>query len=452
MENTDIYWDEIEEIEYLDAEEYGEYVYDFSVEGVETFTTTDGFVVHNTLNTFHNAGTASKSNVNSGVPRLKELISVTQNQKTPSLTIYLKDKYKTSRTESKTFLNKIEKNKFDYFVDNTMVYYDTNKNDTSISEGSKIFFDDYQSFFAIDFANMSSWVLVIEINDLRLLDKNLTMFELYTNIYSICKPLYKKKDKAIHISYTDENSSKLYFYIRFVHNNIVDVNDDGSYKTSDDLCDLEKIEDVIMSDNIISGVKDIEDCKMREINSKLSNKNKEVVTKKEIVLDTTGTNLKDIMYYADYIDQDKTLSNNIHEINNVLGIEAARQHLKNEINGVMLLSGGIYINDSHLNLLCDFMTMKGSLTSMDRHGLNKSTVGPLTKASFEEPHEHFIKSAIFNHTDQMKSMTSNLIMGQVGKYGTGFVNVIFDNEKFMKNAYKNQVNDIDEKIIINLSD
>ena len=44
-----------------------------------------------TLNTFHFAGVAAKSNVTRGVPRLKELLSVSKNIKNPSLSIYLKD-------------------------------------------------------------------------------------------------------------------------------------------------------------------------------------------------------------------------------------------------------------------------------------------------------------------------------------------------------------------------
>lgn len=451
MDTDEIYWDEIEEIEYLDPEEYGDYVYDFSVEDVETFTTVDGLVVHNTLNTFHNAGTASKSNVNSGVPRLKELISATQNQKTPSLTVYLKDQYKTSRDHAKELLNKIEKIHFDYFIESSTIYYDLEKNNQMLGEEHQQFMEEYCDFFDMERKNMSPWVLCLKLNDLKMLDKNMSMFDLYTNIYSKCLSFNKKKEKTVHISYTDENSNELYIYIRFEHDNI-DKQINGTFCTSGDLNELEKIEDVIVNDNILSGIKDISDVKMREINSHNTNKNNEIVNEKEIVLDTTGSNLRDIMKFVDYIKQDEIISNNIHEINEMFGIEAARQQLKDEINSVMLLSGGIYINDAHLNLLCDFMTLKGIFTSMDRHGLNKSNVGPLTKCSFEESHEHFVKSALFSQADHMKSVTSNLIMGQVGKYGTGFVDVIFDNEKFAQNAHKNKINELEEKITINLSE
>ena len=105
--------------------------------------------------------------------------------------------------------------------------------------------------------------------------------------------------------------------------------------------------------------------------------------------------------------------------------------LKDEINNVLKFSG-IYINDKHLNLLVDLITIKGTLVSIDRHGVRISDSGPLAKCSFEESDEHFIKSSIFNLNDQMKSLTSNLIMGQVGKFGTGICEVEFDLEKFKK--------------------
>lgn len=45
-----------------------------------------------TLNTFHNTGISSK-NVTLGVPRLKEVINVAKNIKTPSMRIYVEDEF-----------------------------------------------------------------------------------------------------------------------------------------------------------------------------------------------------------------------------------------------------------------------------------------------------------------------------------------------------------------------
>ncbi|MEK6937309.1 MAG: DNA-directed RNA polymerase subunit A'' [Nanoarchaeota archaeon] len=87
MFNSDIIWDEITSIEKIDYE--NEYVYDLSVPGLETFTTFDGIITHNTLNVFHFAGVAEVS-VSLGLPRIIELFDARKTIKTPRMEIYLK--------------------------------------------------------------------------------------------------------------------------------------------------------------------------------------------------------------------------------------------------------------------------------------------------------------------------------------------------------------------------
>jgi DNA-directed RNA polymerase II subunit RPB1 len=51
-----------------------------------------------TLNTFHNAGISSK-NVTLGVPRLKEVINVAKNLKTPYMKIFIDPAYAKDEKE-----------------------------------------------------------------------------------------------------------------------------------------------------------------------------------------------------------------------------------------------------------------------------------------------------------------------------------------------------------------
>lgn len=87
---SDVIWDEITEMEYVDKKH--EHVYDLSVHGLETFTTFDGVITHNTLNTFHFAGVA-EVNVTLGLPRLIEILDARKELKTPAMEIYLKKEY-----------------------------------------------------------------------------------------------------------------------------------------------------------------------------------------------------------------------------------------------------------------------------------------------------------------------------------------------------------------------
>lgn len=98
------------------------------------------------------------------------------------------------------------------------------------------------------------------------------------------------------------------------------------------------------------------------------------------------------------IDATRTLSNDIIEIKNTLGVEAARQQICNELREV-LGCYGIYINSRHLSTLCDVMVQRGRLTSITRHGINKMDTGPLRKCSFEETVEILLSAAIHNERD-----------------------------------------------------
>ena len=82
-----------------------------------------------------------------------------------------------------------------------------------------------------------------------------------------------------------------------------------------------------------------------------------------------------------YIDNNRTYSNDVREICDVLGIEAARQVLFNEFSEVMSFAG-LSVNYHHLNLLCNRMTMNREMTPIFRSGLLNDDIGPIAKATF----------------------------------------------------------------------
>jgi DNA-directed RNA polymerase II subunit RPB1 len=140
-------------------------------------------------------------------------------------------------------------------------------------------------------------------------------------------------------------------------------------------------------------------------------------SKKEIwVLDTVGTNLLDILA-LDFIDKTRTMSNDIIEIYNVLGVEAGRQAIFDELSEVIEFDS-TYINYHHLTMLCDRMACNNKMVSMFRHGINNDNIGPLAKASFEETPEMFLKAAKHAELDMMKGVSANIMCGQEGYYGT----------------------------------
>ena len=138
----------------------------------------------------------------------------------------------------------------------------------------------------------------------------------------------------------------------------------------------------------------------------------------------------------DCIVPGKTLSNDIMEVYNVLGIEAARRCLFEEILDVMEFDD-TYINHHHMHLLCDRMTCNEKLVSIFRHGINKDNIGPIAKASFEETTEMFLQAARHGELDNMRGVSANVMCGQEGYYGTSSFQVYIDSNQLFE-SYKSK--------------
>ena len=147
------------------------------------------------------------------------------------------------------------------------------------------------------------------------------------------------------------------------------------------------------------------------------------------VLDTVGTNLKEILS-IDFIDTKRTYSNDIQEVYKTLGIEAARQCIYNEL--VEAFSDTTYINYHHMSMLCDRMCATKKMVSIFRHGINNDDIGPIAKASFEETPEMFLKAARHAELDLLTGVSSNIMCGQLGNYGTSSFQVLLNMEEINK--------------------
>ena len=162
----------------------------------------------------------------------------------------------------------------------------------------------------------------------------------------------------------------------------------------------------------------------RKIIDNVKNVDGSFVKKDMWVLDTDGTNLIDLLA-NDSIDPYRTFTNDIQEIYRILGIEAMRQAIFNELSEVIEFDS-TYINYHHLSLLADRMTASDNPISIFRHGINNDDIGPLAKASFEETPEMFLKAARHGELDQMCGVSANIMCGQQGYYGTSSFQVLLD--------------------------
>ena len=139
-------------------------------------------------------------------------------------------------------------------------------------------------------------------------------------------------------------------------------------------------------------------------------------------------------------DEHRCISNDIVEIYDILGIEATRALLIDEVTGVVKHEGE-YINSRHIEVLCDVMTSRGMLISINRQGINHGDVGPLARSSFENTTDQLIKAAIFSEKDTLKGVSSNIMLGQTIRSGTGLSNLLLDEDELLKLLANKQVED-----------
>jgi DNA-directed RNA polymerase subunit A' len=141
----------------------------------------------------------------------------------------------------------------------------------------------------------------------------------------------------------------------------------------------------------------------------------------EWVIRTDGSNLSSVLDVAG-IDPTRTTTNNVHEIAETLGIEAARNSLIKEALGV-LEEQGLDVDVRHVMLMADIMTATGDVRQIGRHGISGKKSSVLARAAFEITVPNLVDAAIRGESDPLKGVTENVIVGQSIPIGTGLVDL-----------------------------
>jgi DNA-directed RNA polymerase subunit A' len=139
----------------------------------------------------------------------------------------------------------------------------------------------------------------------------------------------------------------------------------------------------------------------------------------EWVIRTDGSNLEGVLS-VEGVDPTRTTTNDIHEIAQILGIEAARNALISEAHSV-LDEQGLDVDIRHVMLVSDIMTNTGGIQQIGRHGISGKKSSVLARAAFELTIQHLVNAAIKGETDPLKGVIENIIVGQSMPLGTGSV-------------------------------
>jgi DNA-directed RNA polymerase II subunit RPB1 len=383
-----------------------------------------------TLNTFHLAGVATKSNVTRGVPRIEEILRLTRNPDKPSATVFLKPADQHDKDKATKLCVMIEHTKLVDVVTSIEICFDPNDRATKIHKDKEVIEQFYEfeelvaecneGAAAADAVQQSKWIVRMEIDAETLLDKNITMDDIN---YAVTN----SHRSDVHCVFSDMNASNLVFRIRLnssVFNKGKKKGAAESLDQSDEIHMLKTFQDNILNNIVLRGVSGIRNVNPRMIKDGVVKEESKYVRKDTWVLDTTGTNLMDL-FMLDFIDYTRTYSNDIREIHNMLGIEAARQNILNEFVEVMEASDA-YVNYHHLSILCDRMAVKAELVPMFRSGIISDDIGPISKGTYEMHTEMFLDASRHGEFDQMRGVSANVMCGQPGYYGTNSFGLLLD--------------------------
>ncbi len=142
----------------------------------------------------------------------------------------------------------------------------------------------------------------------------------------------------------------------------------------------------------------------------------------EYIILTSGTNLKDVLALPE-VDINRTTSNDLYEVFAVLGIEATRQVIMNEVYKV-IEAQGLNIDVRHIMLVADIMCTIGKVKGITRYGVVSEKASVLARASFETPIKHLINAALEGEIDNLTSVVENVMINQPVPLGTGLPGLV----------------------------
>lgn len=347
-----------------------------------------------TLNSFHSTGLTIRTVV-AGVPRFTELINATKDPKAVSVKIFFNKKYDTIQELRKNVGNSIKEWDLKSLLKKDPIVFDDSFD--PMEGESKKWYTIFTKLFGESYKGYEYGVhldfdvsLLLE-NNIQLKDIAKKIEDSYADICCVYSPV---------------SIGKIDIWV-----NTKEITNEDEIFESD-----EEARHVYIEEIIIPTIKKLHLFGVEGI--------KDVFYKKEVnewVMETDGSNLKELLANPE-IDISRTFSNNVWDIYDTFGIEAARNFLIEEFTGV-ISSDGTFVNDSHTQLLVDIMTYSGTITSISRYGMKKETCGPMAKASFEESLDNFLKAGANGEKETTNGVSAAIMIGKMGKFGTGVCDV-----------------------------
>lgn len=323
-----------------------------------------------TLKTFHFAGVASM-NITLGVPRIKEIINASKTISTPIITAELHNK--DSEASARIIKGNLEKTLLGDITEFIKEVYTKNgcylliKLDLQTIENLKL------ELTIRDVADA-----IIKSSQVKVKNKNISILS----------------DEKIRVDPYENSPDKMYACMQLMK--------------------------IMLPKILVKGISTISRAVINKAEDESGTFN----------LVVEGYGLKEVMLTPGVISS-QTVSNHIIEVEEVLGIEAARNAIIKEIQYTMN-GHGISVDPRHITMLADVMTFKGRILGITRFGVSKMKDSTLMLASFEQTTDHLFNAASYNRKDNITGVSECIITGNILPVGTGIFKVFYADEELDK--------------------
>jgi DNA-directed RNA polymerase subunit A" len=326
-----------------------------------------------TMNTFHFAGVA-EIDVTQGLPRLIELVDARKTPDTPTMTVHLDGEYATDREKAREVVWQIEATKI-------------------LALGNVS-------------TNVADMQVTIDLNE----DTLRKRWPTYDDVGEVAEEIQETIESNLKVA-TKRKGTKIAF-----------GPEQPSYRELLQL--VEELRDVVFKgiEEVTRVVIRKEEVDDTEGQRPSSSRTESGDSEEEFVLYTEGSAFGDVLE-IEGVDTTRSTCNNIHEVHDELGIEAARETIINETNETLAEQGLDDVNVRHLMLVADIMTNRGTIQSIGRHGISGSKDSVLARAAFEVTVNHLLDAAVHGEVDDLNGVIENVIVGKPVSIGTGDVDL-----------------------------
>jgi len=414
-----------------------------------------------TLNVFHSTGRKG-ADVSLGVPRLKEIISITKSPKSPSCTIYFADSFlekcsksildaeksllKAKTPKKRQVMENVIRNNQEacrkhlkekqknfeevrlgtLLSDYEMQYIEGEVDpETDASPTGLLFYQKYEAPWWVDLSlklhggvfKPSKWVLILKMDVELMHKKSISIEEISDIIKSYCEDHVAcisspNNMGVIHISINYPELRAFLADKGYMSDNKI-LNTSGYPESLKD----SNLEYFQCRDRLLPHIKNIKLSGVDGIDKVIPYEDPQT---HEWCLNAKGSNFKGLLACPE-VDSKRTITNHIREIYQTLGIEAARRFMIEDISRVLSF-GGTYINPRHAQLFIDSMTNTGELMNASRYGISREE-GPIKKIMFEQSLDNATEASAFTEEDNLLSVSSSVMYGKIAKAGTGMVSI-----------------------------